>query len=116
MAGLLVVFWFLFQTAAAWVSVVFYLLGLIFGLLLISQFWTVANLVYNPRQAKRLFGFIGGGAPLGGMAGSALRGGRRNPHWISESAAAERGADARVGCRDGVDPPSRRRRHGRLCA
>jgi len=72
MAGLLVVFWFLFQTAAAWVSVVFYLLGLIFGLLLISQFWTVANLVYNPRQAKRLFGFIGGGAPLGGMAGSAF--------------------------------------------
>jgi HEAT repeat protein/CRP-like cAMP-binding protein len=40
--------------------------------LLISQFWTVANLVYDPRQAKRLFGFIGGGAPLGGIAGSAL--------------------------------------------
>jgi AAA family ATP:ADP antiporter len=72
MAGLLVAFWFLFQTAAAWVSVAFYLLGLIYGLLLISQFWTVANLVYNPRQAKRLFGFIGGGAPLGGMAGSAF--------------------------------------------
>jgi ATP/ADP translocase/HEAT repeat protein/CRP-like cAMP-binding protein len=72
MAGLLVLFWFLFQTEATWVSVVFYVLGLIFGLLLISQFWTVANLVYNPRQAKRLFGFIGGGAPLGGMAGSAF--------------------------------------------
>jgi ATP:ADP antiporter, AAA family len=72
MAGLLVAFWFLFQTDAAWVSVAFYLLGMIFGLLLISQFWTVANLVYDPRQAKRLFGFIGGGAPLGGMAGSAF--------------------------------------------
>ncbi len=72
MAGVLVVFWFLLRTDAAWVSVVFYVLGLIFGLLLISQFWTVANLVYNPRQAKRLFGFIGGGAPLGGIVGSAF--------------------------------------------
>ena len=42
------------------------------GLLLISHFWTLANDVYDPRQAKRLFGFIGGGASLGGMAGSAL--------------------------------------------
>jgi AAA family ATP:ADP antiporter len=72
MAALLLVFWFLFQTGAAWVSVGFYLVGLLLGVLLISQFWTVANLVYDPRQAKRLFGFIGGGAPLGGIAGSAL--------------------------------------------
>ena len=42
------------------------------GVLLISQFWTLANLVYDPRQAKRLFGFVGGGAPLGGIAGNAL--------------------------------------------
>mgnify|MGYP000719018155 CR=1 FL=1 len=41
------------------------LLGLILGLLLISQFWTLANDVYDPRQAKRIFGFIGGGASLG---------------------------------------------------
>jgi HEAT repeat protein len=72
MAGLLVLFWGLLRLDAAWVSVAFYVLGLIFGLLLISQFWTVANLVYDPREAKRLFGFIGGGAPLGGMAGSAF--------------------------------------------
>jgi ATP:ADP antiporter, AAA family len=70
MAGLLIAFWFLFQTNARWASAAFYLLGLILGILLISQFWTVANLVYDARQAKRLFGFIGGGAPLGGMAGS----------------------------------------------
>ncbi|MBA2301752.1 MAG: HEAT repeat domain-containing protein [Acidobacteria bacterium] len=70
MAGLLIAFWFLFQTNARWTSAAFYLVGLILGILLISQFWTVANLVYDARQAKRLFGFIGGGAPLGGMAGS----------------------------------------------
>src|SRR5215204_4823091 len=70
MVGVLLGFWFLFQTGGAWVSAAFYLMGLILGILLISQFWTVANLVYDARQAKRLFGFIGGGAPLGGMAGS----------------------------------------------
>lgn len=72
MAALLIVFWFLFHIGATWVSVAFYLAGLILGVLLISQFWTLANVVYDPRQAKRLFGFIGGGAPLGGIAGSAL--------------------------------------------
>ena len=45
-------------------------LGLILGILLISQFWTLANVIYDPRQAKRLFGFIGGGVMLGGMTGA----------------------------------------------
>jgi AAA family ATP:ADP antiporter len=72
MGGLLLVFWVLFQSKGAWVSVAFYIAGAILGVLLISQFWTLANLVYDPRQAKRLFGFIGGGAPLGGIAGNAL--------------------------------------------
>ncbi len=72
MAATLAGFWFLFQSNATWVSVAFYVLGLILGVLLISQFWTLANIVYDPRQAKRLFGFIGGGAPLGGIAGSAF--------------------------------------------
>jgi AAA family ATP:ADP antiporter len=72
MAVFLLMFWFLFKTGANWVSVAFYVAGLILGVLLISQFWTLANIVYDPRQAKRLFGFIGGGAPLGGIAGSAV--------------------------------------------
>ena len=42
------------------------------AILLISQFWTLANGIFDPRQAKRLFGFIGGGVMLGGMAGSGL--------------------------------------------
>src|SRR5687767_9553858 len=70
MGTVLVGFWFLFQTGAWWASTAFYVMGQLLGILLISQFWTVANLVYDPRQAKRLFGFIGGGAPLGGIAGS----------------------------------------------
>jgi AAA family ATP:ADP antiporter len=73
MIVLLLTFWVLFtQVGAEWVSVGFYLYGLILGILLISQFWTLANDVYDPRQAKRLFGLIGGGASLGGATGAAL--------------------------------------------
>src|SRR3954463_6296413 len=70
MAVMLLVFWFLFQTNATWGSVAFYVAGLILAVLLISQFWTLANDVYDPRQAKRLFGFIGGGASLRGAVGA----------------------------------------------
>ena len=42
-AGVLLAFWFLFQTGAAWVSVAFYLMGLLMGLLLISQFIGLFN-------------------------------------------------------------------------
>src|SRR5829696_8158201 len=72
MAAAMFGFWFLFRSGAAWVSVAFYVWGALLGILLISQFWTLANGLYDPRQAKRLFGFIGGGVMLGGMAGSGL--------------------------------------------
>src|SRR6185436_3701779 len=73
LVGLLLLFWFLFtQVGGEWISVGFYFLGLIFGLLTISQFWTIANDVYDARQAKRLFGLIGGGASLGGAMGAGL--------------------------------------------
>ena len=69
----LVSFWFLFQTGQPWVSAAFFFFGrLLLGIFLISQFWTLANDIYDPRQAKRVFGFIGGGATLGGMTGSAI--------------------------------------------
>src|SRR5688572_328057 len=72
LAGVLVVFWVLFRTNAAWVSAAFFVFGLVFGLLLVSQFWTLANSLYDSRQARRLFGFIGGGASLGGITGAAV--------------------------------------------
>lgn len=72
MAAVLVLFWFLFKTGATWVAITFYLWGLLLGILLTSQFWTLANVTYDPRQAKRLFGFIGAGAPLGGTAGGLM--------------------------------------------
>jgi AAA family ATP:ADP antiporter len=72
LVALLVAFWFLFRTGATWVSVAFYVFGLLFGILTISQFWTLANDVYDARQARRLFGFIYGGGCLGAALGAAL--------------------------------------------
>jgi AAA family ATP:ADP antiporter len=74
MVGLLFLFWMLFQTGQQWVSVAFYLWGVLAGSLLISQFWSLANVIFDPRQAKRLFGFVGGGASLGGIVGSGFAG------------------------------------------
>src|SRR5829696_4128950 len=72
MAAAMFGFWFLLRSGAAWVSVAFYVWGALLGILLISQFWTLANGLYDPRQAKRIFGFIGGGVMLGGMTGAGL--------------------------------------------
>lgn len=51
---------------------VFYIWISIFGVLAASQFWILANLIFNPREAKRLFGFIGAGAIAGGIFGGYL--------------------------------------------
>lgn len=50
----------------------FYTWVAIYAVLSASQFWVLANLIYNVREAKRLFGFIGSGAILGGIVGGYL--------------------------------------------
>jgi AAA family ATP:ADP antiporter len=44
----------------------------IFAVLSASQFWILANVVFNAREAKRLFGIIGAGAISGGIFGGYL--------------------------------------------
>lgn len=65
----MILFWWLFQFAWPWVPVVFYIWVSIVYVMMVSQFWSFSNLVLDPRQAKRLFGFIGAGGLLGGVAG-----------------------------------------------
>jgi len=55
-----------------WVLYLFYIWVAIFAVLTASQFWILANIVFNPREAKRLFGFIGAGAIAGGIFGGYL--------------------------------------------
>lgn len=50
----------------------FYVWVAIFAVVSSSQFWILANIVFNPREAKRLFGFIGAGAIAGGIFGGYL--------------------------------------------
>lgn len=60
------------NTINDWVLYVYYLSVSIFAVLVTSQFWIIANMVYNAREAKRLFGFIGAGAIAGGIFGGYL--------------------------------------------
>ena len=55
-----------------WVLYFYYLMLSLFGVLVTSQFWVIANLVFDLREAKRLFGFIGAGAIAGGILGGYL--------------------------------------------
>lgn len=51
---------------------VFYVWTAVYGLITASQFWILANCIFNPREAKRLFGFVGAGAIVGGIFGGYL--------------------------------------------
>ncbi|MEW5975094.1 MAG: Npt1/Npt2 family nucleotide transporter [Acidobacteriota bacterium] len=52
-----------------WMFYVLYIWVSVFGAVTASQFWLLANFVFNPREAKRLFAFIGAGGVLGGILG-----------------------------------------------
>lgn len=66
--GLLLVF----NLIEDWVLYLFYIWMSIFAVLSASQFWILANVIFNSREAKRLFGFIGAGAIGGGIFGGYL--------------------------------------------
>ncbi len=71
----LVIFWKCLQQPGRWVSAGFYVWVAIFSVLVVTLFWLVANDLYHPREAKRLFGFIGSGGILGGIVGSSIAAG-----------------------------------------
>jgi len=48
---------------------IFYVAVALYAVVTTSQFWLLSNVVYNPREAKRLFSFIGAGAIAGGIFG-----------------------------------------------
>jgi AAA family ATP:ADP antiporter len=67
----LFVFWFFLRAGheGGWILYTFYIWAAITGVVVAAQFWLLANFVFNAREAKRLFGFIGAGAISGGIAG-----------------------------------------------
>ena len=61
-----------FKMLSNWVLYFYYLGVSLFAVIATSQFWILANIVFNTREAKRLFGFIGAGAIAGGVFGGYL--------------------------------------------
>src|SRR5258708_38326889 len=62
-------FWGLahYYSRLIWVFPAFYVWVKIFGVLGATQIWTLANYVLTTREAKRVFGMVGGGALAGGI-------------------------------------------------
>lgn len=60
------------NSQAAWVPIAFYIWVSIAYVLIVSQFWAYSNVVLDPRQGKRLFGFIGAGGLTGGLTGAGI--------------------------------------------
>lgn len=61
-----------------WISWGLYFWSGIFGLVIIAEFWLLANDLFDAREAKRLFPIIGSGAILGGLVGGAV------PGWLAQ--------------------------------
>ena len=61
-----------FSILSSWILYFYYLGVSLFAVITTSQFWILANMVFNAREAKRLFGFIGAGAIAGGVFGGYL--------------------------------------------
>jgi AAA family ATP:ADP antiporter len=61
-----VLFWALIHFLhLAWLFPVFYVWVKLFGVLVPTQIWTLANYVLTTREAKRVFGMVGGGGIAG---------------------------------------------------
>lgn len=68
----LLLFWVFFRFQWQWLSMVYWFWADIFTATSVTQFWILVNDIYNPRQAKRLVGFLVSGGLLGGVVGALL--------------------------------------------
>ncbi len=69
------VFWWLFTTSVpTWTHYAYFFYVDIFNSVMVGLFWSFANDVTSPEQARRAYGFVGAGGILGGVFGSSLTG------------------------------------------
>ncbi len=68
----LVVFWFLFRFQVPFSSGMFWLFASSYNAAIPTLFFLLANDIFDPIQAKRLFGFILAGGSIGGILGGIL--------------------------------------------
>jgi AAA family ATP:ADP antiporter len=68
-ASSLALFWWLTHSSGKWVYLLIYVWVYMTGAIGPTMGWTLANLALTTREARRIFGFIGAGAVLGGPCG-----------------------------------------------
>lgn len=76
--------WVLERTHAKWVYPAIYVYVEVMGALALVQFWTLANELFNAREAKRLYGFIGAGGTFANIFVGLL--GAKIATWFGASA------------------------------
>ncbi len=76
----LIIFWALFRMHIPYLSAFFYIWVACFSITSVTQFWTLANDLFDPLEAKRLFGFIISGGSAGGVLGGLLT--NRAVRWM----------------------------------
>jgi len=64
--------WSIHRQKLVWASPALYIFVGIFGVVAVTQVWTMANFLWTTREAKRLFGMLGSGGIAGGIAGGFL--------------------------------------------
>lgn len=82
-AACMVVF-YAFVRAEAQVGVAFFLWVGIFNLMVIAQFWSLANDIYSEEEGKRLFPIVAFGASAGAVCGSAITGALIGPLGVNQ--------------------------------
>ncbi len=68
----LVLFWLVFRRSSTFWFYVLYVWVSLFGAIAVSQIWLLATHVFDAREARRVFAWIGAGGILGGILGGAL--------------------------------------------
>jgi AAA family ATP:ADP antiporter len=76
----LFLFWLTLDRSGAWMFYVLYIWVSVFGVFTASQFWLLANHVFNAREAKRLFALVGAGGVLEEPSGEAFT--SFGAHWF----------------------------------
>ena len=76
----LAIFRYLFTVSGGWIYYLFYVWVNLYGVLAVSLLWLLANAVFDAREARRLFGFIGTGGIAGSVVGGLFTGWAAN--WL----------------------------------
>lgn len=68
----LILFRIALNTPSVSVAIGFYVFVDIVGVVMVEQFWSLANAIYSTREGKSWYGFVGTGGLVGGVAGGSI--------------------------------------------